>query len=72
LAAALNPKPRDHTAGEHMNGLTDDYLFNLIKNGGGAVDKSRLMPAFGGQLEDRDIRNLIAYIRSLARPPYKP
>jgi hypothetical protein len=43
-AAALNPKPRDYTNKEVMSKLSDDDLFNVIKNGGASVGKSPLMP----------------------------
>ena len=71
-ATGLNPKPQDHTNGKHMNSLTDKYLFDFIKGGGAGLKKSPLMPAWGNTLKDEDIWNLIAYIRSLAQPPYKP
>ena len=71
-AAALKPKPQDHTNGKHMNGLTDKALFDIVKVGGVGVKKSPLMPAWGNTLKDDDIWNLVAYIRSLAQPPYKP
>ena len=71
-AAALTPKPRDHSDGKYMNTLTDKYFFDIIKGGGASAGKSPLMPPWAGQLSDQDIRNLVAYIRSLAVPPYKP
>ena len=71
-AAALKPKPQDHTNGKYMNGLTDKALFDITKGGGVGVKKSPLMPAWGNTLKDDDIWNLVAYIRSLAQPPYKP
>jgi len=71
-AGGLNPKPQDHTNGKYMNTLTDQYLFDIIKNGGVGIKKSPLMPAWGNTLKDDDVRNLVAYIRSLAKPPYKP
>lgn len=71
-AATLNPKPRNHTDGKYMNALTDKYLIDFIKGGGAAVKKSPLMPGFGTTLKDEDIRNLVVYIRSLAKPPYTP
>jgi mono/diheme cytochrome c family protein len=70
-AAGLKPKPQDHTSGKHMNSLTDQSLFDIIKNGGVGVKKSPLMPAWGNTLKDDDVWNLTAYIRSLAKPPYK-
>lgn len=71
-AAALSPKPRNHADGKYMNVLKDDYLFKIIKGGGASVGKSPLMPPWSSQLNDQDIRNVIAYIRTLAVPPYKP
>jgi mono/diheme cytochrome c family protein len=71
-SAALTPKPQNHADGKHMNALTDKYLFDIIKGGGASVGKSPLMPPWGTQLKDQDIRNVVAYIRTLAVPPYKP
>lgn len=66
-AAALNPKPRDLTDKAYMAALKDQYLFDLIQKGGAAVGKSPLVPAFGAQLKDQDIRDVIAFVRSLAK-----
>jgi len=71
-SGGLNPKPQDHTNGKYMNTLSDKYLFDFIKGGGAGMKKSPLMPAWGNTLKDDDIRNLVAHIRSLAQPPYKP
>lgn len=71
-APALTPKPRNHADGKYMNALTDKYLFDIIKGGGASVGKSPLMPPWASQLSDQDIRNVMAYIRTLAVPPYKP
>jgi cytochrome c oxidase cbb3-type subunit 3 len=64
-AAALNPKPRDHTDKEYMSKLTDDDLFKVIKNGGASVGKSPLMPPWGSTLKDDQIKDVIAYVRTL-------
>ena len=71
-AAALPTKPQDHTSGKIMNPLTDKYLFDIIKDGGKAVQKAAVMPAASKKLTDQDIWDMVAYIRSLADPPYKP
>jgi len=71
-AAALPTKPRNHTDGQYMNALKDDYLFKIIKEGGAAVGKAQFMPGWGAQIKDPDIWNVIAYIRTLAVPAYKP
>ncbi len=64
-AAALNPKPRDHTDKAYMSTLTDDDLLKVIKNGGTSVGKSPLMPAWGASLKDDQIKDVIAYVRTL-------
>ncbi|MFQ5946869.1 MAG: c-type cytochrome [Anaerolineae bacterium] len=66
-AAALNPKPRDLTDTAYVAKLKDEYLFAIIAKGGAAVGKSPLMPPWSAALKDEDIRDVIAFIRSLAR-----
>jgi mono/diheme cytochrome c family protein len=70
-AAVLPTKPRNHTDGKYMNTLTDDYVFKIIKEGGTAVGKAQFMPAWGAQIKDPEIWNVVAYIRTLAVPPYQ-
>jgi cytochrome c oxidase cbb3-type subunit III len=64
-AAALNPKPRDHTDKEYMSKMSDDDLMKVIKNGGASVGKSPLMPPWGASLKDDQIKDIIAYVRTL-------
>ena len=70
-AKALPAKPADHTNGAIMNPLSDKWLVDVISKGGGAVGKSSFMPAWGGALNEKQIRDLVAFIRTLAVPPYK-
>ena len=70
LSATLDPKPAVHTDGNYMNALSDDHLFKVIKEGGMAVGKSPLMAGWGGTLSDEQIRDVIAFLRSIAKPPY--
>ncbi len=72
LADNLDPRPARHSDGHAMNGLSDAHLFRVIKEGGVAVGKSPLMAGWGGALSDAQIRDLVAYIRTLADPPYSP
>jgi len=46
---------------------SDQYLFDVIKDGGEAVGGTKFMPPFGFQLSDQDVRDIVAYIRSLNR-----
>jgi mono/diheme cytochrome c family protein len=70
MAATLTPKPARHSDGVYMNALSDEHLFKVIKFGGPAVGKSPLMAAWGGALSDAQIRDVIAFVRTLADPPY--
>lgn len=71
-ASALNPKPRDHTDGHYMNALSDAHLKQVISEGGAAVQRSPLMPPWKGTLTPQQIDDVMAYLRTLAVPPYKP
>jgi mono/diheme cytochrome c family protein len=71
-AASLPAKPADHTNGAVMNQLSDKFLLEIISKGGGAAGKSTFMPSWGGSLNEKQIRDIVTYIRTLAVPPYKP
>jgi mono/diheme cytochrome c family protein len=70
-AQSLPVKPANHTAGATMNQFTDKFLMEIISKGGGAVGKSPMMPAWGGALKEGQLQDLVAYVRSIANPPYK-
>ena len=63
-AAALDPKPRDLGSAEIMSKITDEHMFKVIKEGGAAVGLSPMMAAWGGVLNDQQIWDIIAYIRT--------
>ncbi len=67
LAASLQPKPAKHSNAAYMDGLSDEHLFRVIKEGGPAVGKSPLMAPWGSTLSDAQIRDLVAFTRSLSR-----
>jgi mono/diheme cytochrome c family protein len=46
---------------------SDQYLFDVVKEGGEAVGMTRFMPPFGFQLTDAQVWDLVAYMRSLAK-----
>ena len=70
------PIPRDHTDGGYMSVRTDEDLFKAIKEGGPAVNRSRLMPPFNEKFDDMETWNLVAWLRALhpaveeVSPPY--
>ena len=60
-AAALNPKPRNHTDGTYMNSRTDEDLLTVIRDGKGA------MPKWGGILTEDEIQAALKHVRTLAK-----
>ncbi len=70
-AKSLPIKPANHTDGNFMSQLSDQYLHDIISKGGSGVEKSPFMPAWGNLLKEQQIRNIISYIRSLSIPPHR-
>ena len=68
---SLPVKPADHTDGKLMNSFPDKFLLDIIAKGGVAVGKSPFMPSWGGVLKENQVRDLVAYLRSIANPSYK-
>jgi len=50
-----------------MDELSDEYLFVVIQKGGAAVGKNAAMPAWNAQLGDDEIRDVVAFVRTLSR-----
>lgn len=59
-AASLTIKPADLTGGHSLMHSDDDYAY-WVENGIAGTE----MPAFGGTLDSGQIRDVIAYVRSL-------
>lgn len=66
-AKTFRPNVANLSVKELMDQLTDDYLFAAIKNGGVAVGKNAAMPAWKSQLDDREIWDIISFVRTLAQ-----
>jgi mono/diheme cytochrome c family protein len=62
----LDPKPRDFTDARIMNSLTDEKLEQTISGGGRSVNKSMMMPSWGGRLSKEEIDYVIAYVRQFS------
>lgn len=60
-------KMPDMTDKAAMSQQTDEFYAEIIVKGGKAVHKSSTMPSFGNKLNEDQIKDLIAYIHSLAR-----
>ena len=61
MAAKLKSKPADLTDAEWKHGPTDGEIFTLIRDGA----KNAGMKAYRGVLSDRQMWDLVNYIRSL-------
>jgi cytochrome c oxidase cbb3-type subunit 3 len=61
----MSVQPRDHTDAKGMGDIPDEEMFQAIKKGGLAVNKSVLMPAWGGVLSDEQIHQLVRYLQQL-------
>ncbi|HXG52930.1 MAG TPA: cytochrome c [candidate division Zixibacteria bacterium] len=44
---------------------SDRYLFEIVRGGGEAVGKTRLMPPFAFQLSEQEVWDIVAYLRTL-------
>ena len=66
-ADGLAVSPRDHTNAKEMNKLTDQELRLAIAEGGDAVQKSELMPAWGKTLSAEEIDDLVVFLRKLCK-----
>jgi cytochrome c oxidase cbb3-type subunit III len=66
-AATLATKPRDFTDCTRMKGISDEIIFRAIKEGGQSVELSKDMPAWKDGMEDDEIHDLVAFVRSLCK-----
>lgn len=63
----MSVQPRDHTDAAAMSGRSDEILFQAVKGGGQAINKSVLMPPWEGVLSDEEIQRLVEYMRVLCQ-----
>jgi len=68
----LTPTPALMNDGATLNGMSDEFLQNIVTLGGSAMGKSAMMPAYGRTLTQDHIQALIAYARAIAQPAYQP
>jgi len=62
-AALLLLRPGNLADPRTLAALSDEYLFDLVKNGGATIGKPG-MPAFGYHLTDEQIREVVQYLRT--------
>jgi cytochrome c oxidase cbb3-type subunit 3 len=64
----LTVPPRDFSGSEFWRQATDERLLLTVTKGGMAAGKSVLMPAWGRTLTDRQLRDVVAFLHTLAAP----
>lgn len=65
-SSQLKQPPRDFTNREFWKGTTEERVYFAITKGGPSVGKSVLMPAWGKTLTERQIREVMAFLRTFA------
>lgn len=65
----LNPKPRDLSDAQYQRAVSDGWLTEVVAQGGRGVNRSPLMPAYGHTLTRDQIREVVAFIRTLPDKP---
>jgi mono/diheme cytochrome c family protein len=63
----LDPRPRALADSTFQATHSDDDLAAAIRAGGGSVGLSTAMPPWGRTLNERKIRNIVDYLRALAK-----
>lgn len=62
-AAGLNPKPANFTDPARQREMTGAKQVHIVTAGGSSEKLSPLMPSFGDSLTDKQINDVIAYVR---------
>ncbi len=68
----LSVPPHAFSDGAALNQIGPANLLAIIGHGGAALGKSPEMPPYSPTLSANDIDALMAYIRAVADPPYRP
>ena len=64
-AKTFRPNVGNLAVKSYLEQVTDEYLFAAIKLGGVAVGKNAAMPAWDKQLDDTQIWDVVAFVRTL-------
>jgi mono/diheme cytochrome c family protein len=68
MAESLKPKPVDFTDKALVDTRSDWELYLAARDGGPAIGLSKTMFGWRGLIPDREIRDAVAYVRSLGQP----
>ncbi len=68
----LEVKPHPFTEGDTYNKMSDADLLAITQHGGPALNRSALMPPYANTLSPSDLQAILAFIRVVSDPPYRP
>ena len=63
-AIRITPEARDLTNPSRMTILSDRQVYELIRQGGPALQRQPTMPAFGGSLSTLELWSIVSFLRS--------
>ena len=63
ITKVYDMEPADHTDASSMNLMSNEKIYSIISNG---TKGAKLMPGFKGILSDKEIQNVISYMRLLS------
>ncbi len=66
-ALAMNPKPRNLTDAKWQASVDDAHIAKVIKEGGASVGLSSTMAPWGSVVNDQEITEMVAHIRSFKK-----
>ena len=66
-AASLHKQPRNFTDCAVMSKISDDTMFNVVKNGGPSAGLDKEMVRYGDSFDDGEIHDLVAYVRTFCK-----
>jgi mono/diheme cytochrome c family protein len=61
---SLDPKPKDLSNVLYMKSFTDGRLLETIRFGGRGVNRSPIMPSWGGRLTNDELMYVVAYVKT--------
>jgi mono/diheme cytochrome c family protein len=67
-AKLYDPKPANLV----MSDKNDAYWEMIVRRGGEASGRSKFMPPWGEELTDEQIKDVVAYLRSINKNPDRP
>jgi len=72
MAEKLDPRPADLGDAAVLSRWSDEQLYRIVRDGGPAEGLSPRMIAWGKIASDQEIRDMVAFVRTLARGEREP